>query len=292
MKRRHSLALLSEPADVSDLIKQLSSREYQVLACNRIVTKISGKWYALIDYMCRQNQILESEDIWIKDYEVSFLSGEDEATFLLQTPPLMSENSFRNIISSQSGQQSESGSELEVVNLCDAEVEFSNNHPDAVDNYLEADEYGTSVSLCDMEDSEKECLRRKNKQYKEELVKLRESISTMAEMGRMKMNIPNAHFPDVKQIQDQNKRLRERNAQLEVDFSSINSLRKDFSNLNLRYHELEIRNHVISKHNLQLHCKNEKLEKKFFKLKNFVNCDVESNMTDLLEKDFVNTNQR
>jgi len=297
MKRRQSLALLSEPADVSDLIKELSSRDYKVLACNRIVTKIRGKWYAEIDYMCRPNQILENEDIWIQGYEVSFLSAEDEATFLLQTPPLMSENSFRTMISSESWQPSESGLELEVINLCDAKDEFRNNLPVGSDSNSEADGHGSSVSLFDMEDSEKwQSLRRENKEYKEELVKLREAVSTMADQVRMRMNIPtrtaNAYFPNVKQIQDQNRRLRERNAQLELHFSSTRSLKKDFSNLQLRYHELEIQNRVTTKHNLQLHCKNEKLVKRFVNLKNLVDWDVDSKITDPLERDFVNTNKR
>jgi len=86
MRERFSSALLSEPATTHDLINTLTARNYNILHCQRIDSCLEKKWIARIAHQSRPDQILENENIWLYGFEVSFITGEDEAQFLPKSP--------------------------------------------------------------------------------------------------------------------------------------------------------------------------------------------------------------
>jgi len=273
LRERQSSALLSEPATTQDLIETLRERDYKVIGCDRIESCLEGKWIARIVHQSRPDQILENENIWLHGFEVSFITGDDEAQFLPKSTPSIQEDepaldqwsdaSSRRESShiswclpneeedQQPTTQPVTGIEIaNVANFWDIQPELVGNpslnvKESSEDEPAEGDERDSSVS------SQEHDLETQNHELREEVARLREQVMKLGVMARTRYKTKDAFIAAAKDLhfKERNKTLEEQNEQLRAESSSLREVNQ----------QLQEKNNVVSMENERLKEENSKL---------------------------------
>jgi hypothetical protein len=273
LRERLSSALLSDPATTEDLIETLKGRDYKVIGCERIESCLEGKWIGRITHQSRPDQILENENIWLHGFEVSFITGDDEAQFLPKVTPSIQEEDDPGLDqwSDASSRQESShiswslpneelvqpttqpASALEIAAVVDPwdiiEAEPTGTPSINVEQSSSGDEEeeGSESTMT----SQEQDIETQNHYLREEVKRLREQILKLGIMAKTvyknEDTCPSA--PEGLDLREQNRTLEKQNEQLTVESSTIRELNQ----------QLREKKNIVSAENERLLLENSKL---------------------------------